>query len=129
MVSVLAGAVVSCAFLTYRRSDVWQDSETLWRDVLAKYPALPPAHNNLGVAYAGRGMWAAAAVEYERAVERDPGYARAHFNLSVYHYRSASYSLAVRHFDRAVECGYSPGPELCAFMDSLRRELRAGVDG
>jgi len=48
IVLILFMAVVSYSILTIRRNSVWKDGESLWLDVLKKYPEVSQAHNNLG---------------------------------------------------------------------------------
>jgi len=51
IVFILIMAVFSYSILTVRRNSVWKDGESLWLDVLKKYPEVARAHNNLGVFY------------------------------------------------------------------------------
>ena len=46
-VLLLCLVVLFFSFLSYKRGDVWQKSETLWLNVIKNYPDVSLAHNNL----------------------------------------------------------------------------------
>lgn len=50
-VALLCVIVLSYSFMTYRQNDIWQDSQTLWEDTLAKYPDSSPGNVNLAAIY------------------------------------------------------------------------------
>lgn len=50
--AVLAGSAALFSYLTYERTKVWQNSETLWTDVISKYPYVETAYENRGNYYA-----------------------------------------------------------------------------
>lgn len=70
---VLTLLIPASLFLTWKRCDVWQSSETLWNDVIRRYP--------ISVAYYHRGhhhhyvsgMAQAALADYDRALSLHPG--------------------------------------------------------
>ena len=67
---VVAGLMV-CAWQQTRH---WRDSETLWTHTLACTSQNPIAHNNLGIALAGRGQVDEAIAHYRKALEIKPDY-------------------------------------------------------
>ncbi|MGH9592903.1 MAG: tetratricopeptide repeat protein, partial [Bryobacteraceae bacterium] len=80
---VVVGAVMIALLsaLTWQRTEVYQNAETLWRDTLAKNPDCWMAHNNLGVLLAARGDVPAARAEYEEALRIKPEFYNPHNNL------------------------------------------------
>jgi len=64
ILTVLLSAVAAAA-----RNEVWKDEITLWEDVVAKSPAKVRAHGSLGSAYQRRGLYDAAAREYQAAIQ------------------------------------------------------------
>jgi protein O-mannosyl-transferase len=64
VLTVLLSAVAAAA-----RNEVWKDEITLWEDVVAKSPAKVRAHGSLGSAYQRRGLYDAAAHEYQAAIQ------------------------------------------------------------
>ena len=66
---------------TWSRAQVYRDSETLWRDTLAKNPGAWVAHENLGSVLTGQGRFAEAVTEYMAALRIKPDDAEAHYNI------------------------------------------------
>ncbi len=52
-------------FLTYQRTMVWRNSETLWTDVIGKYPAIEVGYKNRGSFFAEQGKFNEALKDYE----------------------------------------------------------------
>jgi Tfp pilus assembly protein PilF len=69
IVLILIMAVVFYSILTIRRNSVWKDGESLWLDVLKKYPELSQAHNNLGYFYESKGMLDKAISEFKKSIK------------------------------------------------------------
>jgi len=95
-VSVLAGRVQSkaaravlpilllavLAVLTWKQSGIYRDSETLYRETLARNPASWLAHNNLGnILLQTPGGRAGAVAHFEAALRIKPDYWEAHLSL------------------------------------------------
>ncbi len=76
------GIVAALGSASFERCKVWHDSETLWRDVIAKYPDLPVAHYNLGLALRAAGETDGALASYREAIRLDPRDAQAHNNIA-----------------------------------------------
>ena len=64
--------VLLLAALTWHRSGVYRDEETLWRDTLAKNPAATSARVNLGVLLAKRGDYPEALGLFQTALAEEP---------------------------------------------------------
>jgi tetratricopeptide (TPR) repeat protein len=54
---VLLACLAAFAALTWRRARVWESGETLWSDVLARYPASETANLNMAQALLQKGDW------------------------------------------------------------------------
>ena len=67
--------------LTVRQSAMYTDSETLYRETLARNPDSFLAHNNLGLILFARRRMPEAVAEYQAALRIKPDYTEAHFNL------------------------------------------------
>ncbi|MDE1977339.1 MAG: tetratricopeptide repeat protein [Elusimicrobia bacterium] len=76
-----AAFVCGLGILTWRQSEVWRSSKTLWGRVVALNPNSDVAYDGLGLALAAEGKPAQAAAQYEAALAINPGYAKAHNNL------------------------------------------------
>jgi len=90
------------SFLAFKRNDVWQDSGSLWQDVISKYPGIALAYNNLGAFYLSKGESDAAIREFKRALELQPDYADAHNNLGLYYGQKGEYREAIVEIKKAL---------------------------
>ena len=91
------------ALLTWRQSQVWHDSERLWRHALALDERSSFAHNNLGLVLAERGELREAINEFRRAVQIDPAFVEGHSNLGNFLALQGSRSEAIAHLRQALE--------------------------
>ena len=60
------------AIATFNRVKVWENSETLFTDVISKYPKVAVAHNNMGKYYRELNQYGKAIASYSKALEIDP---------------------------------------------------------
>jgi tetratricopeptide (TPR) repeat protein len=88
--------------LTWGRSFVFRDNETLWRDTLAKNPACWMAHNNLGNAFNKKGQTDDAIREFQEALRLKPDFADAHNNLGAALGQKGQTDEAIRQFQEAL---------------------------
>jgi tetratricopeptide (TPR) repeat protein len=104
---VRAGAAVAVIAAltagTLRRSSVYADQETLWRDTARKNPTAWLAHNNLGYFLERAGRVEAAAAEYREAIRLKPDYADAHNNLGVALTKLGQISAAMEQYQQALK--------------------------
>ena len=77
-----AALLVVLASLTWRQTQVWRDSESLWRHVLSVRPDSAVAQDNMGNDLRSRGRLAEAEAHYREAVRLRPSYPDAHNNLA-----------------------------------------------
>src|SRR5664280_2915987 len=83
------GAVLGTAVLmvlgvaTWTRASVYANSETLWRDNVAKNPDAWVAHYNLATDLQKAGKLQEAGEQYEQTLRLRPGYAEAENNLGI----------------------------------------------
>ena len=75
--------VLLLTFLTTAQSRTYRDTETSFRNVVAKNPDSPTAHNNLGNVLRRNGAFDEAIAQYRRAMDIDPNYQFARVNLGV----------------------------------------------
>jgi tetratricopeptide (TPR) repeat protein len=73
--------LIALGTLTWGQTQIWRDSERLWRHALATNEESSFAHNNLGLALAERGDVMQAITHFRRAVQIDPAFVEAHTNL------------------------------------------------
>jgi tetratricopeptide (TPR) repeat protein len=98
-VALLSGLGV----LTWKQTQVWHDSETLWRHALSVERKSSYVHNSLGSALFVRGELEEAIEHFRRALQIDPAFAKAHHNLGVALARRGELEEAIEHFRRALQ--------------------------
>ena len=96
---LLLVASMACA---WRQTSFWRDSETLWNHTLACTSRNTVAHNILACAFASRGQFDAAILQFRRALEIKPDYALAHQNLGNTLNRLSRFDEALSHFRAAA---------------------------
>jgi tetratricopeptide (TPR) repeat protein len=74
IMGVLAVACVVYGGVAAARCGVWKNSETLWTDVLAKYPHASTAYNNRGNHYIVEKAYDKAAADFGAALQYKPNY-------------------------------------------------------
>jgi tetratricopeptide (TPR) repeat protein len=99
-----AAAVLLClALLTTRQARAYHDSETLWRDTIAKNPDAWLAYNNLGNDLVNRGDHVEAARLFREALRIKPDYADGYHNLANALWTLGQAEEALAHYRRALE--------------------------
>ena len=100
-VSVLLFVVLGA--LTWRQTQVWRDSETLWKHAVAIDPKSSFAHNNLGLVSVERGELQEAIQHLREAVRIDPAFSEAHANLGSALASQGSTDEAMGEFQIAIQ--------------------------
>jgi protein O-mannosyl-transferase len=103
LVPVICGLLlITLGFMTWRQAGVYVNSETLWRDTIAKNPQSWLAFNNLSAIMLRRGNIDEAITFQEKVVELRPASISAHYNLSISLLRNGRIDEAIVHFEKAV---------------------------
>ncbi len=92
---------------TFIRNVVWKTEESLWIDVIEKYPHLSRGHHNLGNYYQRTGQNDKAIKEYKRALELpDDSHGNKHYivhtNLGLIYASMGDDDKAVHHYKAAI---------------------------
>jgi tetratricopeptide (TPR) repeat protein len=95
--------LIALGTLTWGQTQIWQNSEKLWRHALALDEKSSFAHNNLGLVLTERGALEEAINEFRRAVEIDPAFVEAHTNLGNFLALQGSPKEAIDHLRQALE--------------------------
>jgi len=103
LAAAVGAMLVGLGALTYRQSELYCDSGTFWRAVLATDADSWGAHNNLGGFLVEQGQTDKAIVHFRRAVELQPGFAKAQYNLGAALREKGQLDEAIVHLRRAVE--------------------------
>ncbi len=88
--------------LTWRQCGVYRDTETLWRDTLAKNPTCSLAHNNLGIILATEKEPDEAIEHFHAAIRYKTMAAEAHVNLGIALADQRKFDEAIAHYREAL---------------------------
>ncbi|MDD2890475.1 MAG: tetratricopeptide repeat protein, partial [bacterium] len=81
IISVFSAVIIMYAGLTIKQNRVWKNEFTICRNMLKYYPDNTVAHNNLGNAYASKGMLDEAIKEYKEVLKTLPNSPDVYNNL------------------------------------------------
>ena len=103
LMAAAGGAVLIALSLASRRQlGFWQDSEILYRRILAVDPAQSTARNNLGLVLDAQGRAQEALAQYALALQSRPRYAAAHNNAGALLLKLGHANEAQAHFEAAL---------------------------
>jgi tetratricopeptide (TPR) repeat protein len=88
--------------LTWQQALIYQNSETLWRDTLAKDPNSWMAQNNLGDVLLKSGRIPEAIEHWVHALRVKPDFAEAHYNLGVALAQAGRIPEAIERWEQAL---------------------------
>ncbi len=98
----VASVLAALGILTWRQARIYQDSEALWRDTVAKNPRCWVAHNSLGYLFVQAGKISDGIAQYEQALRIKPDSVEAHGNLGHVFLQEGRISDAIAHYDQAL---------------------------
>lgn len=87
---------------TYNRNRIWQDPQTLWENVLEKFPNNVRAYNALGVILKNDSQHDKAAEQFQKILAINPTYPPAYYNLGDIRLKLGDYAGAIKHFKKAL---------------------------
>ena len=92
------------AITTFKRCDVWQDSLSLWNNVLEQFPKVSVALNNRGNVYGKEmGQLDIALDNFNQSILYDPNYENAYSNRGIVYCMKSKFDLAIQDFNKAIE--------------------------
>jgi len=97
--------------MTFNQCHVWQNSLTLWNDVIHKgpkenltnYPKYATVYNLRGRTFDNQGQYELAIADYTKAIEIKPHHAYAYYNRGLIFKRQSKYDLAIVDNNKAIE--------------------------
>jgi len=88
--------------MTWKMNNTWQDSETLWQNVLKNYPQSLKAHTNLALAYIEKRNLDEAVSQCKEALVINPDYARARSVLGIAYDKKGMLDEAIAEYKKAL---------------------------
>lgn len=124
MIGLASLILIGHAYGTRIRCEVWDNNETLWKDVTIKSPDNARGWMNYGLALMERNAVDSAIILYEKTLSVSPTYVYAHINMGVAHAYLGHDAVAENHYKTALQL--DPGnPEVYYFYgDWLIRKQR-----
>ncbi|MEZ4884970.1 MAG: tetratricopeptide repeat protein [Chitinophagales bacterium] len=103
IVTVIAAAyVIALSFLTFQRTKVWENDETIWTDVLKKYPNSVVALNNRAAYYNKEEQLDAALKDYNRTLQLKPKYFDALVGRSSLYHKMGEFDKSLKDAQLAI---------------------------
>jgi tetratricopeptide (TPR) repeat protein len=99
-IGMLLVAFVVWGMLTRERTMIWKSTETLFLDVISKYPNVPVAYNNIGNEYEAKKQYAVARDWYLQSVQQRANYPEGLMNMGVIYERLNRYDSALYYYDQ-----------------------------
>jgi tetratricopeptide (TPR) repeat protein len=99
---MLACILLTLCFATNSRSKVWNNSETLWSDVINKYPGTPTAYKNRGNFYGENGNSAAALKDYNMLLSMKTTDAEVYNNLGNIYAGQKKVTASIEAYSKAI---------------------------
>jgi tetratricopeptide (TPR) repeat protein len=103
IVGVITIQVLVLSVMTFNRTKVWKDSETLWTDVIKKYPEESGAYSNRGHYYRSQNRYDLALQDYNKAISLDGKNFRAYSNRGKVWFDNGDIDKALEDYNRAIE--------------------------
>jgi Flp pilus assembly protein TadD len=100
---VAVTGLVGLGVLSWQQTEVWRDTDTLWRHALDLDPLCSVCHSNLGVFHMNAGDPGTALAHLSQAVALRPDRARYRANLGLVLMKQGRYTEALPHLERAIE--------------------------
>jgi len=104
-IAMAAGAISVAMLLTamtYKRTEVWRDSVTLWDDTLKKYPSIPEAECFLGAGYLAQGDAGKAMKCFRKSLVMGNRSIVMYLSLGAAYYKTSQYDKAISCYDKAI---------------------------
>jgi protein O-mannosyl-transferase len=103
VVVFVALVLMGLGVLTWKQTQVWHDSEELWRHALSIDRGSSFAHNNLGNALAAQGRFEEAIDEFQMALSIDPNDPDATYNLGNALAQQGNFEAAGKQLQQALQ--------------------------
>ncbi len=104
VVTGMSVCLVIFVVMTYNRCKIWRDGETLWTDVIEKYPNQNiAAYSNRGIFYINLGQWDNAIADLTTAIAINPKYPVPYANRGIVYVNLGQQEKAIVDFSKAIE--------------------------
>ncbi len=102
MAVALATMLITFPVHSWKRSQVWQDSFTLWNDVIDKYDNVWEAYNNRGLTYMYLNKLPQAVADFNAAINLRPEMTKLYYNRAYAFFKSGNIDQAISDCNYAI---------------------------
>ena len=102
LIALSIGVLLSLMIITFNRCIVFNNSISLWNDVINKYPNSVIAYNNRGTAKVDLGDYEGAIIDFNNSILLEPNYPGSYNNRGVAYFKSKKFQLAITDFQQAI---------------------------
>lgn len=96
--------IIVLIFITYNRCEIWKNGETLWSDVIEKYPGQNVgAYTNRGIYYSNEGQWDNAISDLSEAIIINPKFPLSYANRGIVYGNLGQPEKAIADFSKAIK--------------------------
>ncbi len=124
----ICSILVVFAYGTYQRNEVWDNDESLWKDVTIKSPKNGRGLMNYGLSLMAKGDYKGAEKHFLKALEFTPYYHTLYINLGILNNTQGNTEPAEEYFKNAIKYGskyYSPWFYYGRFLSRNERHSEA----
>ena len=101
--SIIAIELIIFSVFTYNRSLHWENTLTLFDNVIEVEPESAFAHNNRGIAKYSNNDYDGALNDYDYAIKLDPKYSGAYYNRGLVNYSLQKFEFSNNDYSKAIE--------------------------
>jgi protein O-mannosyl-transferase len=101
--AALSGLIVLFSILTLQRCTMWKDAQTLWHDVIKKFPKHPLGYDNLAGSYFDQRDYEAVVLYSNAALALNPEYYTAHYRKGTVYLLTGNLQAALEEYDQAIK--------------------------
>ncbi len=102
---VFIALVLGFTFVTFDRVKKWENSFTLWNDVIKNNPKISAAFINRGNAFSIQGSFIEAIKDYSEAIKLEPNAGDAYINRAMIYSKLEQYNEALSDYNNAIKIG------------------------
>ncbi|MEA3446376.1 MAG: tetratricopeptide repeat protein, partial [Bacteroidota bacterium] len=102
VIAVISVYTLLLSFVSYQRSNIWQNSLALFTDVSEKYPESSIGWNNRGLALSNLDRNKDAIEDYKKAIKYNPQSVFCYNNIGISYSKTGNYQNAFKSFDAAI---------------------------
>lgn len=123
--------ILAILIVMYHRIPVWQNGETLWTDVMKKYPEHYFSYASRAMYRTDQGIQEKALEDLNKALSRNPGFAKGFINRGLIYAQSGDYERAMADYEQAIflnSTNYLPYLNRGAVLRVMNRPEEALLD-